>query len=157
MKLNILSKSATVIVLSVLLFACGGEEKKAENSVKKEPVVSQSPTVVTPPAETEPAQESAESEPKEEAVDGQASKKLSGEEKMANSDCLSCHMVDRLVIGPAFLDIAAEYANTEENVTMLANKVIKGGAGVWGETAMPPHASMSEEDAKDMVRYILSL
>ncbi|MCE7056790.1 c-type cytochrome [Algoriphagus sp. AGSA1] len=156
MKIKILLKSATII-LAVLLFACGSEEKNAEKSVEKETTVSPPPTVVTPPAETEPAQDSAETEVKEEAVDGQASKKLTGEEKMANSDCLSCHMMDRLVIGPAFLDIAAEYANNEENVNMLANKVIKGGAGVWGETAMPPHASLSEEDAKDMVRYILSL
>ena len=76
---------------------------------------------------------------------------------MANFDSLSCQNSDKLIIGPAFLEGASEYANNEENVTMHAEKVIKSGPGVWGDTVMPPHAALCEEDAKDMVRYILSL
>jgi cytochrome c len=66
-------------------------------------------------------------------------------------------MVERKIIGPSYADVAAKYENTEENVTMLAGKIIAGGAGVWGEVMMSPHPSLSEEDAKDMVRYILLL
>ena len=66
-------------------------------------------------------------------------------------------MVDRKIVGPSYADVAAKYESTEENVTMLAQKVIAGGVGVWGEVPMPAHPGLTEEDAKDMVRYVLLL
>jgi cytochrome c len=65
--------------------------------------------------------------------------------------------VERKIVGPSYADVAAKYESTEENVAMLAKKVIEGGVGVWGEVPMPPHPALSEEDAKDMVRYVLLL
>lgn len=153
MKITNLSKLTTVFLVA-LLFACGGEEKKSETIVEK-PVAETTAPVLNPPVADEPEPE--EEEMTEEAIDSSESQVLTGEEKVANSDCLSCHLVERMVVGPAYRDIAAEYKNTDENVTKLAKKVIEGGSGVWGETAMPPHPNLSEEDAKDMVRYILGL
>ena len=66
-------------------------------------------------------------------------------------------MVERKIVGPSYAEVAAKYESTEENVTMLAEKVIAGGVGVWGEVPMPPHPALSIEDAKDMVRYVLLL
>ncbi len=40
---------------------------------------------------------------------------------------------------------------------MLANKIISGGSGIWGAQAMTPHPELAESDAREMVRYILSL
>ncbi len=82
---------------------------------------------------------------------------IKGLEKLKASDCTSCHMVERKIVGPSYAEVAAKYENTEENVNMLAAKVIAGGVGVWGEIAMPAHIGLSEEDAKDMVRYVLLL
>jgi cytochrome c len=152
MKITTLSKSATIL-LAVLIFSCGGGDSASNSAEKAEPIVETKPVEVTPPVVSEPIEETVQ----EEMIESKNSAKISGEEKVANSDCLSCHYMDKQIIGPAFLDIAAEYANNEENIALLANKVIKGGTGVWGETAMPPHASLSLEDAKDMVKYILSL
>ena len=42
-------------------------------------------------------------------------------------------------------------------VDELAAKIIKGGAGVWGETEMAAHPQISVEDARKMTEYILSL
>jgi cytochrome c len=39
---------------------------------------------------------------------------------------------------------------------MLADKIIKGGTGNWGEVPMTPHPDVSVEDAKEMAKYILS-
>jgi len=39
----------------------------------------------------------------------------------------------------------------------LANKVIKGGSGKWGDVPMTPHPQLSMDDAKEMVKYVLSL
>ncbi len=80
-----------------------------------------------------------------------------GLELVAKSDCLTCHKVSEKLTGPAYRDVAAKYANTDENVTLLAGKVLKGGSGVWGAIPMTPHAALSEADAKQMVKYILLL
>lgn len=80
-----------------------------------------------------------------------------GLELIAKSDCLTCHKVSEKLIGPAYKDVAAKYENTEENITMLAGKIIKGGQGVWGQIPMTAHPQLAESDAKQMVKYILLL
>jgi cytochrome c len=80
-----------------------------------------------------------------------------GKSLMAKSDCMACHKVDVKLIGPAFQDIAKKYPAKEENYVKLANKVIQGGSGVWGEIPMAPHAAISTADAKKMAKYILSI
>ena len=80
-----------------------------------------------------------------------------GAKLIAASDCLTCHKIDAKVIGPAYKDVAAKYPATEANIDSLANKVIKGGSGVWGATPMTGHPALSIDDAKTMVKYILSL
>lgn len=80
-----------------------------------------------------------------------------GLELIAKSDCLTCHKADEKVVGPAYKDVAAKYENTPANVTMLAEKVIKGGQGVWGQVPMTPHPQLSQADAEQMVKYILLL
>ena len=76
---------------------------------------------------------------------------------VAGSDCLTCHKTSEKNIGPAYKDVAAKYENTEDNVKMLAAKIIKGGAGVWGAIPMTPHPALKQEDAEAMVKYVLLL
>ncbi|MFY7839777.1 MAG: c-type cytochrome [Lacibacter sp.] len=76
---------------------------------------------------------------------------------VAGSDCLTCHKVDEKVIGPSYRDVANKYENTEANVKLLAEKIVKGGTGVWGEVAMTPHPTVTQADAEQMVKYILLL
>ncbi len=73
------------------------------------------------------------------------------------SDCTACHAVDRTVNGPAFQAVAERYRKNEIAVRDLTRKVIKGGAGNWGETVMSAHPQLSEADAGEMIRWILSL
>ncbi|MES2002908.1 MAG: c-type cytochrome [Bacteroidota bacterium] len=80
-----------------------------------------------------------------------------GLDLIAKSDCLTCHKVSEKLTGPAYKDVAAKYENTDENITLLAGKVMKGGSGVWGAIPMTPHTTLSEADAKQMVKYILLL
>jgi cytochrome c len=76
---------------------------------------------------------------------------------IAGSDCLTCHKVAEKSIGPAYQDVAAKYENTDDNIEMLAGKIIKGGSGNWGAIPMTAHANLSQEDAEAMVKYILLL
>ncbi len=73
------------------------------------------------------------------------------------SDCKACHSVDKKSIGPAYIDVAKKYRRGQTAINQLAEKVIKGGGGVWGEQAMAAHPQVSLADARDMVDYILSL
>ena len=80
-----------------------------------------------------------------------------GKELIAQSDCLTCHKEQEKLIGPSYAEVAAKYEETEANITLLAGKIISGGQGVWGQVPMTPHPNVSEEQAEDMVKYILSL
>jgi cytochrome c len=77
---------------------------------------------------------------------------------VAQSDCLTCHAVNDKTTGPAYSEVAAKYAGANDStITMLAQTIIKGGSGNWGQIPMTPHPTVSEEDAKQMVKYILLL
>ena len=76
---------------------------------------------------------------------------------IAGDDCLTCHKVDELLTGPSYRDIANKYSKDDNAVPYLADKIIKGGSGVWGEAIMTPHAGLSKEDAEAMAKYIMLL
>lgn len=77
---------------------------------------------------------------------------------VANSDCFTCHKVDDRIVGPTYREVAEKYAGASaEQITSIAQKIIKGGSGVWGEQIMTPHPQVSQEDAEAMVKYILLL
>jgi cytochrome c len=82
---------------------------------------------------------------------------IKGRDLVKGSDCLTCHKIDEKLIGPSYRSIAEKYANTEENRTMLAGKVMKGGSGNWGTIPMTAHPAMSVEDATAMATYVLLL
>ncbi|MCK6432033.1 MAG: c-type cytochrome [Burkholderiaceae bacterium] len=70
-------------------------------------------------------------------------------------NCMACHAVDKKMVGPAFKDIAAKYAGQKDAAAKLADKVIKGGTGVWGQIPMPPNA-VSKDEADKLVAWVLS-
>ncbi|GAB3554212.1 ThuA domain-containing protein [Spirosoma fluminis] len=75
------------------------------------------------------------------------------------SDCKACHSIDKKSVGPAYVAVAERYAKERRAsiVNQLAKKVIAGGGGNWGEQAMSAHPQLKEDEAKEMVSYILSL
>lgn len=81
-----------------------------------------------------------------------------GLELIAKSDCLTCHKVDEKLTGPSYRDVANKYASQAPGIIpQLADKIIKGGTGVWGQVPMLPHPTVSQADAETMVKYILLL
>jgi len=80
-----------------------------------------------------------------------------GKNLISKSDCLSCHKDDVKLLGPAYVDVAKKYDESAKNIDFLANKIIKGGAGNWGDIPMSPHPDLPKADAQEMVKYILSL
>jgi cytochrome c len=72
-------------------------------------------------------------------------------------NCLACHTVDKRSVGPAYKDVAKKYAGQAGAEAKLADKIKKGGAGVWGPTPMPPNASVPDADIKALAKWVLSL
>jgi cytochrome c len=80
-----------------------------------------------------------------------------GELLISKSDCFACHKPQEKLLGPSYKEIAEKYEKTKANIEYLAGKVKVGGSGVWGAIPMSPHPSLSDDDARDMILYILSL
>lgn len=89
------------------------------------------------------------------APSGESGDIAEGKTLVDGADCLSCHKIDSKLVGPAYQDVAKKY--TDADVDHLAQKVIDGGKGVWGDIPMTAHAGLSKDNAKKMVKYILSL
>jgi cytochrome c len=73
-----------------------------------------------------------------------------------NKNCLTCHMVDKKLVGPGFKEIAQKYKGDGAAAAALSTKIINGGSGVWGAIPMPPNP-VTKDEAKMLVEWILSL
>lgn len=81
---------------------------------------------------------------------------LASEALAKKYNCLTCHTVDKKLIGPAYKDVAAKYKGDAGAEAKLVTKVKNGGAGVWGQTPMPPNSSVPDADIKILVKWVLS-
>lgn len=73
------------------------------------------------------------------------------------SGCMNCHQVDTKLVGPALQDIAAKYADRDDAVEYMTDKIKNGSVDVWGPVPMPPNAMVSEENAEKLAEFILTL
>jgi len=88
-----------------------------------------------------------------------------GLDLIGSSDCLTCHKVSEKLVGPAYQDVANKYAGQDTAVTYLAHRIINGvgpdDPHNWGtetnNAVMTPHPQVSQQDAEQMVKYVLLL
>jgi cytochrome c len=71
-------------------------------------------------------------------------------------NCMSCHALDKKLVGPAFKDVAAKYAGDKTATDKLVVKVMQGGAGVWGSVPMSANPQVTEDEAKQLVTWVLA-
>lgn len=121
--------------LALCLFSC--TQKPVEDPNKESNIMLPEPTVIA----------KADSTSAEGSNEGLA--------LIEGADCLACHKMDAKLVGPSYQEIANKY--TEADVDKLADKIINGGQGNWGNVPMTAHAGMSKENAQKMVKYILTL
>ena len=82
---------------------------------------------------------------------------IEGKSMTLSLDCKSCHKENEKSIGPSYVQVAQRYKDDPEAMNYLTEKIIKGGGGVWGETAMAAHPTLPEGDVRQMVSWIMSL
>ncbi|MFP5410462.1 MAG: c-type cytochrome [Gammaproteobacteria bacterium] len=81
-------------------------------------------------------------------------------ELAAKSKCMSCHSVDKKMLGPSFNDISAKYkmglgCGKDDAAAMLTESILKGTKNKWGKIPMPPQ-KIPAEDAKTLAKWILA-
>ena len=86
-----------------------------------------------------------------------AGQAFANEELAQSKNCLACHNTDQKLVGPSFKEIAGKYGGDAAAGDLLVEKIIKGGGGVWGQIPMPPNPGVSDEEAKALVEWILSM
>ena len=126
--------------------------------------VASAPATVAPTAATAAAPVAAAVPSAPAAPPAPAAAKVSGpldlkaaEAMMQKVGCAACHGVDKKIVGPAYVDVAAKYKGDSGAPAKLAQKVKAGGAGVWGPVPMPPNPQVPDEDIKALVSWILTL
>lgn len=76
---------------------------------------------------------------------------------MRKSTCFACHLSNAPSAGPPYQAVAAKYKDDPAAADRLAQKIISGGTGVWGQLPMPPHPQHSLEQTRLMTGWVLSL
>lgn len=71
-------------------------------------------------------------------------------------NCMSCHAIDKKLVGPSYKDVAAKYKGDAKAPAMLAAKIKAGGKGTWGQIPMPPN-NVTEDEAKKLAAWVLAL
>src|SRR5579872_3604389 len=87
----------------------------------------------------------------------QSSSTSAGEKLVKSNDCISCHAVNRKLVGPAYMDVAKRYRGKPGAAAKLMAKVRTGGSGNWGQVPMTPHPALTNAQLKSMIDWILSL
>ncbi len=82
---------------------------------------------------------------------------LADEALAKKHNCTACHAVDKKMVGPAYKDVAKKYKGQADAAAKLAEKVKKGGSGVWGAVPMPPNAAVPDGDINTLVAWVLKM
>ena len=82
---------------------------------------------------------------------------LANPEMAQKKNCMACHAMDKKLIGPAYKDVAAKYAGQKDAADKLAQKIQKGGSGVWGAVPMPANTQVNDAEAKELAAWVLTV
>ena len=80
-----------------------------------------------------------------------------GQQLIKGSDCAACHAASKTTVGPSYNDIAKRYKGQPDAVAALITKIRLGGSGNWGTLPMTPHPALTDDQLKEIVKWILSL
>ena len=72
--------------------------------------------------------------------------------------CGTCHAVDKRMVAPSFMEIAAKYKGDKGAAAKIAADTTKGGAFGWKLGAMPPRGlGANDAEIKAMSEFIAGL
>ena len=70
-------------------------------------------------------------------------------------NCMTCHAIDKKIVGPAYKDIAAKRAGEKGAEAALTAKIKGGSQGEWGQVPMPAN-NVTDAEAATLAKWVLS-
>ncbi len=70
-------------------------------------------------------------------------------------NCMTCHAIDKKIVGPAYKDIVAKRAGEKGAEAALAAKIKGGSKGEWGNVPMPAN-NVTDDEAAALAKWVLS-
>ncbi len=132
-----MKKLAYMVLASGVFFVISCQQKPAEQATQQP---------------TQQAQPQAEQKPVEQATAQVKDMQALAQQK----GCFACHDINNKKVGPAFKDVAKRFAGQPNIEEELSKRIKNGGVGTWGQVPMPPQ-NVTEEEAKELAKWILSL
>ncbi|MBX6317322.1 c-type cytochrome [Pigmentiphaga sp.] len=74
-----------------------------------------------------------------------------------SKNCLSCHQVDAKRVGPSYVRVAERYEGDPEAEARIIASIRKGSFRKWGAIPMPAQNAVSDEEARQLAQWILTL
>lgn len=85
------------------------------------------------------------------AISAQASEDLA-----KTKNCMTCHALEKKIVGPSYKDIAAKRAGEKGAEDLLAAKIKNGSKGEWGQVPMLANA-VTDAEAKTLAKWVLTI
>lgn len=175
-----MNKSSLLLaaLLAVALTACGKNDEPAPVAAPAPaPVIQPAPAQETVAEQSEEAAEEVANAMKDAAEEVAEATSLAREPAQATGDasdvaplsavdaenlaktknCMACHAVESKLVGPSYKEVAEKRAGEGDAVAVLAEKIQKGGSGVYGPVPMPPNPQVNAEEAVQLAQWVLSL
>lgn len=70
-------------------------------------------------------------------------------------NCMTCHAIDKKIVGPAYKDIVAKRGGEKGAEAALAAKIKNGSKDEWGTVPMPPN-NVTDAEAATLAKWVLS-
>ncbi len=70
-------------------------------------------------------------------------------------NCMTCHAIDKKIVGPAYKDIAAKRTSEKGAEASLAAKIKNGSKDEWGAVPMPAN-NVTDAEAATLAKWVLS-
>ena len=77
---------------------------------------------------------------------------------LKNGGCVTCHSVDKKILGPSYKDVAQKRKGDKDAVATLENAVRNGGKSTYGAIPMPPNpqSKISDADLHNLIEWVLT-
>ena len=89
------------------------------------------------------------------AGEGAAEVAMAPEAALSAGGCSGCHQMAGQLVGPGFDAIRTKYAG-QKHAAYLRDKIVNGGAGVWGSMPMPAMPGVDEDSLQQLVAWLTS-
>jgi len=74
--------------------------------------------------------------------------------------CMTCHAIDKKVVGPAWQEVAKKYSGDKKAVDTLATHIAAGGKFGWNMGGMPAkggNMKLTDDQIKEIAKFIVEL